>query len=51
MPVGAMDARQIPLADVGNAELERWQRLARAALEPNPFFEPEYLLPQARAID
>jgi CelD/BcsL family acetyltransferase involved in cellulose biosynthesis len=51
MPVSAMHARQIPLADIGDAELERWRRLARAALEPNPFFEPEYLLPQARALD
>ncbi|HEY1507534.1 MAG TPA: GNAT family N-acetyltransferase, partial [Solirubrobacteraceae bacterium] len=51
MPVGAMDARQIPLADIGDPELERWRRLARAALEPNPFFEPEYLLAQARALD
>ena len=51
MPVAAMSGRRIPLADLGGAELDRWRRLAAAAIEPNPFFEPEYVLAQARALD
>ncbi len=50
MPVAAMSVRQIPLAEIGEPELDRWRRLAEAAIEPNPFFEPEYLLAQARAL-
>ncbi|HEV7177259.1 MAG TPA: GNAT family N-acetyltransferase [Solirubrobacteraceae bacterium] len=46
-----MSVRRIPLADLGDAELDRWRRLAAAAIEPNPFFEPEYVLAQARALD
>jgi CelD/BcsL family acetyltransferase involved in cellulose biosynthesis len=46
-----MTARRIPLADVGELELDRWRALAAAAIEPNPFFEPEYVLAQARALD
>jgi len=46
-----MTARRIPLADIGEPELDRWRRLAAAAIEPNPFFEPEYVLAQARALD
>jgi CelD/BcsL family acetyltransferase involved in cellulose biosynthesis len=46
-----MNARRIPLADVGEPELDRWRRLAVAAIEPNPFYEPEYVLAQARALD
>ena len=45
-----MSVRQIPLAEIGEPELDRWRRLAEAAIEPNPFFEPEYLLAQARAL-
>jgi CelD/BcsL family acetyltransferase involved in cellulose biosynthesis len=51
MPVSVMDVRHIPIADVGEADLGRWRRLAAAAIEPNPFFEPEYLLAQVRALD
>jgi CelD/BcsL family acetyltransferase involved in cellulose biosynthesis len=46
-----MTARRIPLADIGKPELDRWRQLATAAIEPNPFFEPEYVLAQARALD
>jgi hypothetical protein len=51
MPVAPMDVRHIPIADVGEPELGRWRRLAASAIEPNPFFEPEYVLAQARALD
>jgi CelD/BcsL family acetyltransferase involved in cellulose biosynthesis len=46
-----MDVRHIPIADVGERELGRWRRLAASAIEPNPFFEPEYVLAQVRALD
>ncbi|MGZ4185672.1 MAG: GNAT family N-acetyltransferase [Solirubrobacteraceae bacterium] len=46
-----MDVHHIPITHVGDAELGRWRRLAAAAIEPNPFFEPEYVLAQARALD
>ncbi|HET7051287.1 MAG TPA: hypothetical protein VFI54_23680 [Solirubrobacteraceae bacterium] len=46
-----MSVRHIPLADIGEPELGRWRRLAATAIEPNPFFEPEYVTPQARALD
>ena len=31
--------------------LDRWRRLAEQASEPNPFFEPWYLLPSLEALD
>ena len=31
-------------------ELGRWRELAQRALEPNPFFEPDYLLPLTRGL-
>jgi CelD/BcsL family acetyltransferase involved in cellulose biosynthesis len=46
-----MSVRHIPLAAIGEPELDRWRRLAATAIEPNPFFEPEYLMAQARALD
>ncbi|MGZ4182859.1 MAG: GNAT family N-acetyltransferase [Solirubrobacteraceae bacterium] len=46
-----MSVRHIPLADIGEPELGRWRRLATTAIEPNPFFEPEYVMAQARALD
>ena len=51
MPVAAMSVRHIPLADIGEPELGRWRRLAATAIEPNPFFEPEYVMAQAQALD
>jgi hypothetical protein len=44
-----MRASLIPLTALEARDVERWRELAEVALEPNPFFEPEYLLPQARA--
>ncbi|MCW3033075.1 MAG: hypothetical protein JWM60_1420 [Solirubrobacterales bacterium] len=32
------------------ADLDRWRELAAAAAEPNPFYEPDYVLPLARAL-
>jgi hypothetical protein len=46
-----MDVRHIPIAEIGEPELDRWRRLSAAAIEPNPFFEPEYVLAQARGLN
>jgi CelD/BcsL family acetyltransferase involved in cellulose biosynthesis len=43
-------ASTLALGDLGPRELERWRELAARAAEPNPFFEPEYVLPAARLI-
>jgi CelD/BcsL family acetyltransferase involved in cellulose biosynthesis len=40
----------LPLEDVGEPELGRWRELAARALEPNPFFEPEFVMPAARRL-
>jgi CelD/BcsL family acetyltransferase involved in cellulose biosynthesis len=32
------------------SDLARWRELATRAIEPNPFFEPEYVLPLARGL-
>lgn len=45
-----MNVTLLDLAAVGPAELGRWRELAARALEPNPFYEPEYVLPLARGL-
>lgn len=35
---------------IAETELARWRELARRAAEPNPFFEPEFVLPAARHL-
>jgi CelD/BcsL family acetyltransferase involved in cellulose biosynthesis len=45
-----MDSQLIPLVRVGERELEAWRELAQRALSPNPFAEPEFVLPAARAF-
>jgi hypothetical protein len=37
------------MAEVGPRDVDAWKILARQALEPNPFFEPEFVLPLAAA--
>lgn len=39
----------LPLATLEDRDVGRWRELASRAAEPNPFFEPEYALPLARA--
>ncbi|MEA2436591.1 MAG: hypothetical protein QOF65_1147 [Thermoleophilaceae bacterium] len=48
--VEAMNPFLLPLEDVGEPELGRWRELAARALEPNPFFEPEFVMPAARRL-
>ncbi len=45
-----MRTELLPIESIGPRELERWRDLAAAAIEPNPFFEPELVLPAASAL-
>lgn len=45
-----MQSDLLPLTRLTQREIGRWHELARSALEPNPFFEPEYVLPLARGL-
>lgn len=40
----------IPLRELRDHDLARWRELAARAAEPNPFFEPEFVLPAARHL-
>ena len=40
----------LPLKDLKSRDLAAWRDLARRAVEPNPFFEPECVLPAARYL-
>lgn len=46
----ALKAREVSLTDLQPRDIERWSALAKGALDPNPFFEPEFLLPSARHL-
>jgi hypothetical protein len=48
--MGALRYRLVSLRDLLGADIERWRELAAVAIEPNPFFEPDYLLPLAGAL-
>src|SRR6185503_13814551 len=39
-----------PLDRLAPADVQRWRRLADAAAEPNPFYEPAFLYPAARNL-
>lgn len=40
-----MRTELIAATDLSERELSQWRELATRAVEPNPFFEPEYVLP------
>jgi CelD/BcsL family acetyltransferase involved in cellulose biosynthesis len=40
----------LALEDLSPRDIEEWRMLAAQAAEPNPFFEPEYVLPAAEFI-
>jgi CelD/BcsL family acetyltransferase involved in cellulose biosynthesis len=40
----------IPLRELSAGDLAAWRELADRAAEPNPFFEPEFVLPAARHL-
>jgi CelD/BcsL family acetyltransferase involved in cellulose biosynthesis len=43
-------AQVLGLDELSAGDTERWRELAAQAAEPNPFFEPEYVLPAADLI-
>ena len=40
----------IPLADIDERKLAAWRELADRAAEPNPFWDPDFVLPAARGL-
>jgi CelD/BcsL family acetyltransferase involved in cellulose biosynthesis len=46
-----MSSSLIPIADLTERDLSRWRELSGRALEPNPFFEPEFVLAGAKHLD
>ncbi len=61
LPLGFNEARRprdmtqplrcLPLKRLSTAEVSHWRRLSRLAIEPNPFQEPEFVLPWAEHHD
>ncbi len=45
-----MSAELVPLAELEDRDLDAWRELARGAVEPNPFFDPDFVLPAARGL-
>ncbi len=43
-------ARLIRLRDLDERDLAGWRELAEHAIEPNPFFDPDFVLPAARGL-
>ena len=44
-------ARVIPVAEASEWDLEAWRDLAARSAEPNPFFEPEFVVPAAAHLE
>jgi CelD/BcsL family acetyltransferase involved in cellulose biosynthesis len=38
-------ARELRISGLDEAEVERWRELGRRSVDPNPFLEPDFLLP------
>jgi CelD/BcsL family acetyltransferase involved in cellulose biosynthesis len=45
-----VQVKSIDLAAPTDSDLERWRELAAQAISPNPFLEPEYVLPLMRGL-
>lgn len=45
-----MRTEAIELLGISERNLAMWRELAARAIEPNPFYEPEYVLPLARGL-
>ena len=43
--------RVIPVGDASGEDLAAWRELATNAAEPNPFFEPDFVLPAAAHLE
>lgn len=46
--MGPVHTRLVPLEDVTEREIGAWEELACLAVEPNPFFEPQFVRAAAR---
>src|SRR4051812_11095352 len=46
----AMSSFLIRMEELGEPEIRRWRELAARAVESNPFFEPESVVPAARRL-
>jgi CelD/BcsL family acetyltransferase involved in cellulose biosynthesis len=44
-------ARPIPLGELEERDLAAWRELADRAVEPNPFFDPDFVLSAARRLE
>jgi CelD/BcsL family acetyltransferase involved in cellulose biosynthesis len=45
-----VSARVVPLAELGDRDLSAWRGLSDRAVEPNPFFDPDFVLAAADAL-
>jgi CelD/BcsL family acetyltransferase involved in cellulose biosynthesis len=48
---GAVTVRTVPVAQVGERDVAAWRELAGRAIEPNPFYDPDFLIPAAALYD
>lgn len=48
--MATLDHKLLPLRELDVRDIERWRALAETAIEPNPFFDPDYLMPLARSL-
>lgn len=47
---GALTAAELRVAGLDPVALERWRELAEAAADPNPFFEPDFVVPASELL-
>lgn len=48
--MGAVRAELRSVTTLSAADLDRWRELALVAVEPNPYFEPDFVLPAAQHV-
>ena len=48
-PTQALHSDIVRITDLGEADVQRWRELATVSVEPNPFVEPDFVLPAMRA--
>ena len=46
-----MGASVLQLDNLTDSDIGAWRELSEAALEPNPFFDPDFVLPAAAELD
>jgi CelD/BcsL family acetyltransferase involved in cellulose biosynthesis len=45
-----LKAELVPVGELTRRQLDYWYALAERAIEPNPFFDPDFVLPAARGL-